>query len=199
MIQTFQFRTETIGKTFHHTVYAVDAKAAVEKWVKQIEDLQNQVYSFNTTQVQNIKQEFSNGQMKVQVDKEPFFLVYQNGDSPQAVSIDKINKGEPDFIARVTYLLTAEGGRQGYAVSGYRPHIKFDGGKQLTSSEQLFVDRDRVFPGETVITEIRTISKEIFKNYLYAGQHFELVEAAHLVARGEILDVVNPDLQQANR
>jgi hypothetical protein len=199
MIQTFQFRTENADKTFHHTVHAIDAKAAVEKWVKQIEGLQNEVYSFDASQVQNIKQEFSNGQLKVHVDKEPFFLVYQNGDKAQVVSISKVNKGDPDFIARVAYLTTAQGGRKGYAASGYRPHVKFGGREELTSGEQLFIDKDKVFPGETVTAEIRIISKEVFKNYLYVGQHFEVAEAAHLVGNGEILEVINPDLRRASR
>jgi len=40
MIQTFLFRTETAKATLHHTVHSVEVKTAVEKWVRQIEDLQ---------------------------------------------------------------------------------------------------------------------------------------------------------------
>jgi hypothetical protein len=199
MIQTFQFRTETADRTFQHTVHAVDVKAAVEKWIKQIEDLQNQVYSFDPSQVQNIKQQFSNGRLKIHVDKELYFITFQNGNKHQVVNIDKVSKGEPDFIAKVNYLTTEQGGRKGYAASGYRPHVKFDGKKELTSGEQLFIDKDKVFPGETVKAEIRIISKEIFKNYLFVGQHFEVAEALHLVGHGEILEVINPNLRQASR
>ena len=199
MIETFQFRTETQDKTYHHTVHSVEVKTAVEKWLRQIEDLQNQVYSFDPSQVQNIKQQYSTGQVKINVDKEPYFLVYQISDKHQVVHIDKVNKGEPDFLARVTYLTTKQGGRKGYAASGYRPHVKFDGRKELTSGEQLFIDKEKVFPGETVTAEIRIISKEIFKNYLFVGQHFEVAEASHLVGHGEILEVINPDLRQASR
>jgi hypothetical protein len=199
MIQTFQFRTETSERTLHHTVHAVDVKAVVEKWIKQIEDLQNQVYSFNSSQVQNIKQQFSNGQLKIHVNKEPYFLTFQNGDKHQAVHIDKVDKGEPDFIAKVTYLTTEQGGRKGYAASGYRPHVKFDGRKELTSGEQLFIDKDKVFPGESVKAEIRILGTDFFKNYLFVGQHFEVAEASHLVGHGEILEVLNPNLRQASR
>ena len=199
MIQTFQFRTETAGKTFHHTIHSVDIKAAVTKWLRQIEDLQNQVYSFDRIQVLNIKQQFSNGELKIHVDKEPYFLTYINGDKHQVVHIDKVNKGEPDFTAQVTYLTTEQGGRKGYAASGYRPHVEFDGRKEMTSGEQLFIDKEKVFPGETVTAEIRIISKEIFKNYLFVGQHFEVAEASHLVGHGEILEVMNSDLRQASR
>lgn len=199
MIQTFQFRTETPDKTYHHIVHSVDVNTVIEKWLRQIEDLQNQVYSFDPSQVQDIKGQYSNGQLKVHVDKEPYFLTYENGRRQQVVHIDKVNKGEPDFIARVTYLTTEHGGRKGYAASGYRPHVKFDGRKELTSGEQLFIDKDRVFPGETVTAEIRIIGTDFFKNYLFVGQHFEVAEASHLVGHGEILEVINPDLQKASR
>lgn len=199
MVQTFQFRTETEDKRYHHTIHTRDVKTAVEKWLLQIEDLQNQVYSFDTKQVQNILQQNSNGHLKVHVDKEPYFLTFQTDDKNQVVHIDKVNKGEPDFLARVTYLTTEQGGRKGYATSGYRPHVKFDGRKELTFGEQLFIDKDKVFPGESVTAEIRIFGTDFFKNYLFVGQHFEVAEASHLVGHGEILEIVNPNLQQASR
>jgi hypothetical protein len=199
MVHTFQFRTETKDKRYHHTIHTSDVKAAVEKWLHQIEDLQNQAYSFDTTQVQDIKQQYSNGHLKVHMDTEPYFLTFQVGDKNQIVHIDKVNKGEPDILARVTYLTTEQGGRKGYATSGYRPHVKFDGRKELTSGEQLFIDKDKVFPGESVTAEIRILGRDFFKNYLFVGQHFEVAEASHLVGHGEILEVVNPDLRQASR
>ena len=198
MMQTFQFRTETADKAYRHTVHSFEVKTAVDKWMGQIEDLKNQVYSFDPSQVRNIRQQYSNGQLKIHLDKEPYFLVYQNGDKHQVVHIDKVNKGEPDFIARVTYLTTEQGGRIGYAASGYRPHVKFDGRKELTSGEQLFIDKDKVFPGETVTAEIRILGTDFFKNYLFVGQHFEVAEASHLVGHGEILEVLNPNLRQAS-
>jgi anti-sigma28 factor (negative regulator of flagellin synthesis) len=199
LVQTFQFRTETEDKSYHHTIHAGDETTAVEKWIRQIEDLQNQVYSFDTTKVQDIKQQYSNGNLKVHVDKEPYFLILQIGDKNQIVHIDKINKGEPDFLARVSYLTTEQGGRKGHATSGYRPQVKFDGRKELTSCEQLFIDKDKVFPGESVTAEIRILGTDFFKNYLFVGQHFEIAEASHLVGHGEILQVVNPNLRQASR
>lgn len=199
MVQTFKFRTETEDKSYHHTIHTGDVKTVVEKWLRQIEDLQSQVYSFDTTQVQDIKQQYLNGHLKVHVDKEPYFLTFQTGNKTQIVHIDKVNKGEPDFLARVTYLTTEQGGRIGYATSGYRPHVKFDGRKELTSGEQLFIDKDKVFPGESVTAEIRILGTDFFKNYLFIGQHFEVAEASHLVGHGVILEVVNPNLRQASR
>jgi len=126
-------------------------------------------------------------------------LTYKFRDTFQLVNIDKVNKGQPDFVAKISYLTTEEGGRKGYATSGYRSQVKFPGKRNLTSGEQLFVDKEKVFPGETVTAEIRILSKDIFKNYLFAGQHFEVVEAAHLVGHGEIIEVINHDLKQASR
>jgi hypothetical protein len=100
MIQTFQFRTEAVDNTYYHTVYSVDVKTAVDKWIRQIEDLQNEVYSFNPDQVQTIKQQYLNGQLQVHVYKEPYFLTYQTFDKHQIVHIDKVNKGEPGFYCK---------------------------------------------------------------------------------------------------
>ena len=96
-------------------------------------------------------------------------------------------------------MTTEEGGRKGYAASGYRPHVKFDGRKELTSGEQIFVDKEKVFPGDTVIAEMRIVGIDFFKNYLFRGQHFEISEASHLVGHGEIIEVTNPSLRQASR
>jgi hypothetical protein len=195
MIHTFSYSTETQDKNYYHTIHSVDIKSSVEKWLKQIENLQDEVYSFDKQQVENIKQQFLNGQLKLQLSIEPFYLTYKVDDIIQIVNINKINKGEPDFIAKITYLTKEEGGKQRYVISGYRPHVKFDGRKELTSGEQLFVDKEKVFPGETAIAEIRILSKDFFKNYLFTGQHFEVAEASHLVGHGEIIEVINPNLQ----
>jgi hypothetical protein len=199
MIETFSYRTETPKESFHHTIHSADIKTSVDKWIRQIEDLQKQVYSFDIDQVQNIKRQYSRGQLKTHFDEEPFFLTYKVGEHTQVVNIDQVNKDLPDFIAKVTYLTTQQGGRTGYAASGYRPHVKFDGKEYLTSGEQLFVDKDKVFPGDTVIAEIRILARDVFKNYLFVGQHFEVAEASHLVGYGEIIEILNLALKKASR
>jgi hypothetical protein len=199
MVQTFSYRTETKGKSFHHTVHSVDIRNSVGTWIRQIEDLQNQVYSFDPSQVENIKQQYLSGELKINIEKEPYFLSYKVDTKYQVVNIDKINKGEPDFIAKVTYLTTQEGGRTSYAASGYRPHVKFEGKKELTSGEQLFVDREKVFPGETATAEIRIVSPHIFENCLFVGQQFEFGEGPRVIGHGEVLEIINSDLHQASR
>jgi len=199
MIHTFSYTTEIDEKKYQQNIHSADTESSVEKWLRKIEDLQNEVYSFDKTQVENIKQQFLSGQLKMQLDKEPYFLKYKIDDKFQVVNIDKINKGEPDFVAKVTYLTTEEGGRKGYAASGYRPHVKFDGRKEMTSGEQLFIDKDKVFPGDSATAEIRILSPHFFENYLFVGQHFEIGEGAKVVGHGELLEIINPNLRQAYR
>lgn len=129
------------------------------------------------------------------MDNEPFFLTYKTDNAFQIVNINKVYKGEPDFIAKVKYLATNDGGRKGYAASGSRPHIKFDGRQQMTSGEHLFIDKDKVFPGDIATAEIRILSPHFFENYLFAGRHFDICEDLKIVGQGEVLKIINPKLQ----
>jgi hypothetical protein len=199
MVQTFLYRTKTSNINYHHTIYSADIKSSVEKWLNRIEDLKDEVYSFDKIQVENIWTQFLNNQFQIHFDKEPYFLTYKVGDRIQVVNIDKVKKGDPDFVAKLTYLTTEEGGRDGYAASGYRPYVKFDGRKEITSGEQLFVDKDKVLPGETVTAEIRMLSPNFFDKYLFVGQHFEIGEGSKVVGHGEVLEIINPSLRQASR
>lgn len=199
MVQTFSYRTETKDKKYQHIIHSVDINSSVEKWLRRIEDLQDEVYSFDKSQVESIRHQFLNNQLNIQLDKEAYFLTIKVGDKIQVVNIDKVKKSEPDFIAKLTYLTTEEGGRKDYAASGYRPHVKFDGRKEMTSGEQLFVDKDKVFPGETVNAEIRMLSPNFFENYLFVGQHFEIGEGSKVVGHGEVLEIINSKLRQASR
>jgi hypothetical protein len=113
MIQTFQFRTEMGDKNYYYTVHPIDIETAIYKRVRTIEDLQNQVYSFGPNQVQTIKQQFSNGQLKIHEGREPYFLTFQMGDKHEFIHIDKVNKGDPDFITKVTYVTTEQEGGKG--------------------------------------------------------------------------------------
>lgn len=196
MIQTFSYITKTSGYNFQHTVHSADIFSSVEKWLIKIEDLQDKVYSFDKIQVENIRTQFLNNQFQIHFDKEPYFLSYKVDDRIQVVTVAKVKKSDPDFVAKLTYLTTQEGGRNGYATSGYRPHVKFDGRKEMTSGEQLFVDKDKVFPGETVIAEIRILSPNLFEKYLFVGQYFEIAEGPHVVGHGKVLEVINSALLQ---
>src|SRR5690606_9690307 len=105
-------------KEYHHIVYSSDIKTIIGKWIRLIEDLQNQVYSFAPTHVLHIKQQYMDGLMKIHLDKEPYFLSFDLNGKTETVHIDTIKKGQPDFTATITYLTTEQGGRKGYAASG---------------------------------------------------------------------------------
>ena len=107
-----------------------------------------------------------------------------------------IKKEHPDFIARVRLLTTEEGGRKGFAVSGYRPAFKLPDQTEMTSAEQKFRGTDQVQPGQEVISEIRIIWIEAFEKKLSVGTDFELREGPRIVAKGQIIEVTNERLRK---
>ena len=105
-----------------------------------------------------------------------------------------ILKKNTDLIARIKYLTTAEGGRHTPAYSGYRPQVKFDFSEMQTSGQQVFVDKEIVYPGDTVTAEIAIISTEFFAHRLFVGQTFEFREGSRIIGTGEILEIKNKEL-----
>lgn len=101
-----------------------------------------------------------------------------------------------DFIATLTYRTTENGGRSHYAATGYRPAIKFSFDDRMTSGEQKFLDKEMVYPGETVLAEIRIVWIDIFKRKLKCGTQFEFYEGARMIGTGEIIEVINEELLQ---
>ncbi len=101
-----------------------------------------------------------------------------------------------DFIAFLTYRTTDEGGRNTPAASGYRPAIKFPFIEMQTSGQQKFIDKDLVYPGETVQAEIKIISTDYFKEHLYDGLEFEFREGARVIGTGRITKILNKSLQR---
>lgn len=103
---------------------------------------------------------------------------------------------QPDFIARLTYRSTPEGGRRTYAKSGHRPQIKFDFVEMQTSGQQIFIGKDIVYPGETVEAEITMVSPHLFAGSLYVSKDFEFREGAVVIGTGQILSILNNDLRK---
>ena len=196
MIQTFSYRTKIEGKEFLHTIHSQDLTSSILKWVVQIEDLKEQVYSFKETVVEQIKVEFKEQRIELNTDEKLSYLRYTIKGKSQITYIDSVKKGRPHFIAELRFLTTEEGGRKGYAASGYRPHFQLEGKKELTSAELLFVDKDKVFPGELVLAEIRIIGTEVFEGLLYQGLEFKLGEGNRIVAEGVINEVINQNLKK---
>lgn len=104
-----------------------------------------------------------------------------------------------DFIAELQYLTTEQGGRKTPACSGYRPQTKFDFDAMQTSGQQTFIEREMVFPGETVNAEIKIIAVEHFAHKLKEGMTFQFLEGSTLVGTGKIKLIINDKLKKASR
>ena len=109
------------------------------------------------------------------------------------------NLGRFDFIAVLKYRTTKEGGRRGPAFSGYRPGIQFSFSNMQTSGDQTFLDREIVYPGETVEAGIIIVSVPYFAGKLIEGMPFEFKEGATIIGTGVIKTILNPILRQACR
>jgi len=104
-----------------------------------------------------------------------------------------------DFIAKLKYKTTEEGGRRTPAKSGYRPQVKFDFTEMQTSGMQTFIDKEIVFPGETVEAKIKILSPHYYAGYLTEGMKFEFREGVTIIGVGEIKYIVNDKLENASR
>ena len=100
-----------------------------------------------------------------------------------------------DFIALLKYKKTEEGGRKSYALSGYRPTIKFPFSEMQTSGIQTFIDKEKVFPGEMVKAEIKILSDEYFKYQLCENLEFDFREGQNIIGTGKIISILNPKLK----
>ncbi|RKS26585.1 hypothetical protein CLV94_1648 [Flavobacterium endophyticum] len=111
----------------------------------------------------------------------------------------EFDNSEADFIATLNYLPTEKGGRTTPAMSKYRPQIKFDIDEMQTSGQQTFIDREIVFPGETINAEIKISSVEHFAYKLTEGITFEFLEGSKLIGTGKIKLIKNEILRKNNR
>jgi len=101
-----------------------------------------------------------------------------------------------DFIAELKYLTTEQGGRKTPAHSGYRPQVKFDFTEMQTSGQQTFIDKEIVYPGETVNAKIKIVSPDYFAGNLKEGMKFEFREGATIIGTGQITNIINDKLDK---
>ena len=111
----------------------------------------------------------------------------------------ELDNSKSDFIATLTYRTIEQGGRKTAAKSGYRPQVKFDFEEMQTSGQQTFIDRELVFPGDTVEAEIKILSVDFFTNKLVEGMEFEFREGAKVIGTGKIKNIINDKLKKACR
>lgn len=102
----------------------------------------------------------------------------------------------PDFVAKIVYKTSAEGGRKGPARSGYHPQIKFEFSDMNTSTVQLFRDREWVHPGDSVLADMHMVGRDYFAGKLEVGMRFEVREGARVTAIGEIVEIRNESLRR---
>ena len=110
----------------------------------------------------------------------------------------EFDNSQSDFIATLTYLTAEQGGRKTPVFSKYRPQVKFNFDEMQTSGQQIFIDREIIFPGDTVEAEIMLISVEYFANKLTVGMEFEFLEGSRLIGTGKIKHIKNEMLKKAN-
>lgn len=108
---------------------------------------------------------------------------------------EDIYQRDSDFIGEIYFLSIEEGGLSAPVESGFRPLFKLKGGKELTSSDQQFIGKNKALPGETITSEVRIIWKDPFIGNLTEGTEFELREGATLIGIGTITQVLNAKLQ----
>jgi hypothetical protein len=111
----------------------------------------------------------------------------------------EFDNSNADFIATLTYKTTEQGGRKTAAKTGYRPQVKFDFDEMQTSGQQTFIDRELVFPGDTVEAEIKIHSVDHFANRLTEKMQFEFREGATVIGTGIIKRIINDKLKKASR
>lgn len=81
----------------------------------------------------------------------------------------------------------------------YRPQIKFPFSNKSTTGEQNFLNKEIVYPGYLVESEIMLLSPEFFANMLTEGMHFDVMENEKIIATGEITKIMNEELRKARR
>jgi hypothetical protein len=101
-----------------------------------------------------------------------------------------------DFIAELKYLTGEEGGRNEPAFSGYRPHVKFDFAEMQTSGQQTFLNKEVVYPGDTVEAAVKIASVDFFENCLEEGMVFQFREGPTTIGTGKITDIINEKLKK---
>lgn len=105
-----------------------------------------------------------------------------------------------DLEAEVSFLTTAEGGRLSAAGGNgaYRPTHDFGMKEFFNDGIHVFVGKDLVSPGESVVSKIWLLSPESLHGRLRVGQLFTVNEGRQVVANAVIKRIVNGSLEQAN-
>jgi hypothetical protein len=196
-MKLYQYRVDERESIFPKNVYADTVDSSLRKWLNYINEPETP-----RQDKAELKTLINQGQISqirpVDNSLDTFWITLTKDNSHLTVFIKEFET-TPDFIAELKYFPTEKGGRKGFAASGYRPHVRFSFGKSMTSGEQIFLDRDIVFPGETVRAQMRILDHKTFKNALHEGIEFEFCEGANVIGTGIIVEVRNEELKKASR
>jgi len=107
------------------------------------------------------------------------------------------NQREPDVEALVTYLSTEDGGRKSAMYEGFSPnHLVRD--DYLTSGRHEFLDKDVVYPGDTVRVNVWFITPGVYPNTLWVGREISVQEAGHVIGTAGITKIYNKVLEKSS-
>lgn len=103
---------------------------------------------------------------------------------------------DSDFIAQLEYRTSEEGGRKTPAFSNYRPQVQFHHLNDFqTSGQQIFIDKEVVYPGESVEAEISLISYYGLIGNIDIGSTFNFLEGSRVIGTGTVTKFLNPHLE----
>src|SRR5262249_15599378 len=98
-----------------------------------------------------------------------------------------------DLEVELVLLPTEHGGRQGPAISGYRPQFYYDG--EDFDAVQSYPDQDAVSPGESARAYLYLLNPELHAGRVRPGKPFLIREGQRVIGYGSIRQVLNPSLK----
>ncbi|MCZ4410666.1 hypothetical protein O3Q51_17755 [Cryomorphaceae bacterium 1068] len=195
MRKLFKFSADYKENSFPDLIYSENLDESIARWARYIAE--NSSTSEFYAELSSTVNKRNDMKMEKVAGAANFYqLTFKSTIDTRKVFIEEIDI-TPDFIANLKYLSTEDGGRRGFANIGYRPLVKFPFSKYYTSGEQIFSDREKVFPGETIKAQIRMVDKVSYKGCLEVGMEFEFCESPTMpVGKGEILEIHNDELKK---
>lgn len=94
-----------------------------------------------------------------------------------------------DIKAKITFLTSAEGGRNTSAKNGYRPQFYYDN-KHWDAAIEL-INKAEISPGESQVVFFKFATPKNHVNRLWLGKQFELKEGPKTIAVGEVLKILD--------
>jgi len=120
-MKLYKYRVDERENIFSKNIYADSVDSSLRKWVDYINEPETR--GQDKTELKILVNQGQLSQIKrVDNSQDTYFITLTKDNSHLTVFIDEIEI-TPDFIADLKYLPTDKGGRQGFAVSGYRPHV----------------------------------------------------------------------------